>query len=315
VTPGQPTGVQQREVQDRTPSRVVRNNPNVSSAAGLTAAPEYDGGNRGASSGNRASKVNNYREDRPMKLDDGHNLHRVPPRERDFPRHANPAPFYGNDFHYFGYRVHSLPPRYRHLNFWGIDYWAYDNVYYRRYGNVYVICRPPFGVLIGSPLVEIAFAHVRFSYYNDIYRVRDILDENYRTILEQNRMIARNNALLASQNRDIALNPDKALSAQQLAEMLGLVQSFASASTEYFYQDGVFYTMERDGRYKVIVPPAGALVDELPDDYDVVVLGGVEYYKVDDTVYRLTLVDGIPVLEVLGQFYGDMARRYDYNYR
>ena len=41
----------------------------------------------------------------------------------------------------------------------------------------------------------------------------------------------------------------------------------------------------------------------LPDDYDVIVLNGVEYYKVDQTVYRTTLMDGNPYLEVLGQQY------------
>ena len=55
-------------------------------------------------------------------------------------------------------------------------------------------------------------------------------------------------------------------------------------------------------------------MNELPDDYDTIVLNGVEYYKVDDTVYRLVLVDGIPALEVLGQMYGDMARKYNYYY-
>ena len=73
-------------------------------------------------------------------------------------------------------------------------------------------------------------------------------------------------------------------------------------------------TVKRNGRFEVIVPPAGALVDELPDDYDIIVLNGVEYYKVDDTVYRLVLIDGIPCLEVLGQMYGSMAHRYNYYY-
>jgi hypothetical protein len=51
-------------------------------------------------------------------------------------------------------------------------------------------------------------------------------------------------------------------------------------------------------------------VEELPDDYDTITLGGAEYYRVDDTVYRVTMISGHPSLEVLGQMYGSMARQY-----
>jgi hypothetical protein len=71
----------------------------------------------------------------------------------------------------------------------------------------------------------------------------------------------------------------------------------------------VFYIL-RNGQYTVIVPPAGALVTSLPDDYDTVVMDGQEYYRVDNTVYRTTLVEGTPYLEVLGQMYGSTASKY-----
>ncbi len=225
-----------------------------------------------------------------------------------------PGSFYSRAPHFFGYRIHTLPPRYRHITHWGVDYYYYENVYYRRYGTYYVVCRPPFGIALDIALNEAAFAAVRFSYYHNVYRTYDILDDNYRTIAEQNRIIAQNNAAIAAQNSALALNSHRATSAYDIAQALGLVQSFADIDTEYFYEDGVFYTVNKKGRYEVIVPPAGALVDELPDDYDTVVLNGVEYYKVEDTVYRLVLVDGVPALEVLGQMYGSMARQYNYYY-
>ena len=71
---------------------------------------------------------------------------------------------------------------------------------------------------------------------------------------------------------------------------------------------------QKSGKYEVIVPPAGALVSELPDDYDIITLDGMEFYKVDDTVYKMSLVEGKPYLEVLGQMYGTLARKYNYNY-
>lgn len=52
----------------------------------------------------------------------------------------------------------------------------------------------------------------------------------------------------------------------------------------------------------VIAPPAGALVESLPEDYEVVTLSdGNVYYKVDNTIYRMTIDDGKPYFEVVGQ--------------
>ncbi|MBP5721118.1 MAG: hypothetical protein J6W82_08660, partial [Bacteroidales bacterium] len=83
---------------------------------------------------------------------------------------------------------------------------------------------------------------------------------------------------------------------------LGLVQSFASNGQDYYYDDGVFFMADPKGQYKVIVPPAGALIKALPEDYEVVTLAdGKEYYQVDDTIYRMTVSDGVPYFEVLGQ--------------
>ena len=93
----------------------------------------------------------------------------------------------------------------------------------------------------------------------------------------------------------------QAQAAYGLATQLGLVQSYAAAGTSYFYQDGVFYAQAADGQYYVIVPPAGALVEALPEDFDMVTLDGKEYYKVDDTIYQVTISDGKPYFEVLGQ--------------
>ena len=148
-----------------------------------------------------------------------------------------------------------------------------------------------------------AWTAVRFSYYNTLFNNYRQINENNRYIAEQNEIIAKNNATIAAQNAAIAMNQKQAASAFSLADELGLVQSYAAANAEYFYQDGVFYAQDPSGEYKVIVPPAGAMVDSLPEDYEMVTLGGEEYYKVDDTVYKVTLSDGKPFFEVLGQLY------------
>lgn len=278
----------------------------VSSRAGLT-------------SSNKAStetrqEINYGGRGDAIRLDDDRNINRVPPRERGYMSYDRIPSFYADDLHMYGYRIHTLPPSHKRYTYWGVDYYFHNNVYYRRYGNSYVVCRPPIGIVIDLGRRDIHFSRVHFAYYYDVYRPFDVVDRNYRVILEQNREIARNNAILARQNQALALNSSRALSSYEIARALGLIQSFAGIDKDYFYQDGVFYTVKRNGRFEVIVPPAGALVDELPDDYDIIVLNGVEYYKVDDTVYRLVLIDGIPCLEVLGQMYGSMAHRYNYYY-
>lgn len=273
----------------------------------------------GLTSSNKAStgtrqEINYGGRGDAIRLDDDRNINRIPPRERGYLSYDRIPSFYEDDLHMYGYRIHTLPPSHKRYTYWGVDYYLYKNVYYRRYGNSYVVCRPPVGIVIDLGRHDIHFSRVHFAYYFDVYRPFDVVDRNYRIILEQNREIARNNAVLARQNQALALNTSRALSSYDIARALGLIQSFAGIDKDYFYQDGVFYTVKRNGRFEVIVPPAGALVDELPDDYDIIVLNGVEYYKVDDTVYRLVLIDGIPCLEVLGQMYGSMAHRYNYYY-
>ena len=72
---------------------------------------------------------------------------------------------------------------------------------------------------------------------------------------------------------------------------------------DYFYEDGAFYVITDYGTYYEIDPPAGALIDRLPEDLRKVRIDGREYYRYEDTVYRLVVVEGVPYFEVLGQMY------------
>ena len=244
-------------------------------------------------------------------MDDHRNIHRIPPRERPHLAYDLPGHFYGRNPHYFGYRVHYLPPSLHRVRYWGYDYYVYNGIYYRHFGDHYFVCRPPFGVFFERSLYEMQLRACRFAYYNSIYRTYSAIDDNYRTIQQQNRIIAENNALIARQNSAMALNSSRAATSAEIAEKLGLIQSYAYADKQYYYDDGVFFITSSDGRYEVIVPPAGALVSELPDDYDTITLGDVDYYMVDTTVYRLVLFEGSPYLEVLGQMPRSMADRYN----
>ena len=241
----------------------------------------------------------------------GHNMERIPPRHRDPMPYGRAVRFWDGGHHYFGYRVSYLPTRYVRVDYWGVPYYLLDGIYYRHYGGYYYVCRPPFGVFFDPVLDNLAYTVCRFSYYYDVYNTYRTINENAQTIASQNATIAANNATIARQNADIALNTERAAQSYKEADRLGLVQSYADASVEYFYEDGVFFIKDKNGKYVTIVPPAGALVQELPDDYDTITLDGKEYYKVDDTVYRLTIIDGSPYFEVLGQLTGTLAQKYD----
>ena len=253
----------------------------------------------------------NYRYQDDMRVDDYHNMYRVPPRQRAPMAWDRPGYFWGDHPHYYGYRIHSLPPSWRRINHWGIDYYFCDGIYYRSYGGTYVVCRPPYGTPLERAIDRAIMRAIRFAYYCDTYRTYSRTFDYYNVIARQNLIIAQQNARLIAQNAAYAINSNRALTAYELAERLGLVQSYAYANAEYFYQDGVFYTISGSGVYSTIVPPAGALVTSLPDDYEIIVMNGIEYYMVDNTVYRTTLFEGMPYLEVLGQMYGSLYNQYN----
>jgi DNA mismatch repair ATPase MutL len=241
----------------------------------------------------------------------GHNMERIPPRHRDPMPFGRAVRFWDGGRHYFGYRVSYLPSRYTRVDYWGVPYYLVDGIYYRYYRGSYFVSRPPFGVIFDAVLDNILYSVCNFAYYYDVYNTYRTINDNARTIASQNETIAANNATIARQNADIALNSDRAAKSYKEADRLGLVQSYADAGEEYFYQDGVFFIKDKNGKYVTIVPPAGALVRELPDDYDTITLDGEEYYKVDDTVYKLSIIDGSPYFEVLGQLTGPLAQKYD----
>ena len=217
--------------------------------------------------------------------------------------YSRPSYYWTSHNHCYGYRVRVLPSHaHRHIHY-GVTYYCYNDIWYRPYGGYYVVCRPPFGTVLAANIIaDMTWAAINFSYYYTVSQMYDQMNENNEYIAQQNALIAQNNAIIAEQNAMIAAGQQQAQAAYALANELGLLQSYAAAGSNYYYQDGVFYTVDANGQYSVIVPPAGALVETLPEDYDMVVLAdGKEYYKVDDTVYRVTIIEGKPYFEVLGQ--------------
>ncbi|MBO4634275.1 MAG: hypothetical protein J5669_02760 [Bacteroidales bacterium] len=289
----------------------ARATSNVSRSGLTSTADNTAAGGNGKQQETYRDPAYNYRYADDMRVDDNHNMHRVAPRHRDAMPWDRPGNFWGDHPHYYGYRIHNRPPEWRHISHWGMDYYYYNGVYYRPYGSYYVVCRPPFGTPLEVAINRAILHTIRFAYYCDTYRTFARTFDYYNVIARQNLIIAQQNARIIAANANYAINSNRALTAYELANKLGLVQSYAYANADYYYQDGVFYTISASGVYSTIVPPAGALVTSLPDDYEIIVMNGIEYYMVDNTVYRTTLFDGQPYLEVLGQMYGSLYTQYD----
>ncbi len=226
------------------------------------------------------------------------------PRDRDFVHYTKPSYYWSSHNHCYGHRVRVLPVHARRHIYRGVTYYCYDNIWYRPYSGYYIVCRPPFGTVLAANIIsDMVWSAVRLSYYNTVAETYSQINENNRYIAEQNAIIARNNATIAAQNVEVAKTRSNAQAASLLANELGLIQSYAAAGASCYYQDGVFYTADANGQYSVIIPPAGAQVESLPEDFDIVTLNGKEYYKVDDTIYKMTISEGKPYFEVLGQMY------------
>ena len=271
-------------------------------------APERPRGNRGNDRpAARPNPDHGSRPGKPVQVRPGHKPEppRVHPRERDFMRWDRPSYWWSHNNHYYGYRVRVLPANVLRHVYNGIAYYCYNDIWYRPYGGYYVVCRPPYGLSLAANIIsDVAWTAVRLSYYNTVANTYSQINDNNAYIVQQNAIIAQNNAIIAAQNASIAQGQQMAQTAYTLANSLGLVQSYAAADSEYFYQDGVFYSKDAAGEYKIIAPPAGALVESLPEDFDMVTLSdGNEYYKVDDTVYKVTIAEGKPYFEVVGQQY------------
>ena len=191
------------------------------------------------------------------------------------PKH-NPMPSYRYGDHYFGHRVHSLPRGYRTIRVGGLDYYYYDGIYYRPYTlGGYYVCRPPRGTTIASTLFNVALTAIAIN------TIRNEVERATRAA-ELARVYSTSNTGYVLRNTDDYYVTNVANQVNQ----------------EYYYQDGVFYILQ-NGQYYVIDAPIGALVTQIPADYDEVELNGKTYYVVEETVYKATVIDGALYFEVV----------------
>jgi hypothetical protein len=158
----------------------------------------------------------------------------------------------------------------------GLDYYYYNGVYYRPYllGGYYV-CRPPRGTTIASTMLNVALTAIA---------INTIRDE-----------IARAQRAATISNRYSTVHTNYVVRTSDDYYNTNLI---TQNGQDYYYQDGVFYILH-NGQYYVIEPPIGALVTEIPADYEEIELEGRTYYQVEDTLYKATVIDGALYFEVV----------------
>ena len=278
------------QVEDRRPARtstpnsnshsaqISRQNSNVgrqnipSNREVKPAAPKND-----TKSSNRYNQP--PREHRPAAVQ----YHNQPPRPRgpEFarpylePKHR-PMPSYSYGDHYFGHRLRALPRGYVTLRVGGIDYYYYDGIYYRPYllGGYYV-CRPPRGTAIASTMFNVALTAIAIN--------------TIRNEIERAQRAAELSRVYSTSNKGYVIRTSDDYYQTNLLNQTG---------QDYYYQDGVFYIL-KNGQYYVIEAPIGALVTEIPTDYDEIVLEGKTYYLVENNLYKATVLDGALYFEVV----------------
>ncbi len=210
-----------------------------------------------------------YHNTRPAKRGPEYTRPYLENRHKPMPSHR-----YGD--HYFGYRLRTLPRGYVTMRIGGLDYYYYDGIYYRPYllGGYYV-CRPPRGTSIASTLFNVALTAVA---------INTIRDE-----IQRARRAAALSTVYGNANTGYVIRTSDDYYNTNLLNQ---------ANQEYYYQDGVFYILQ-NGQYYVIEAPIGALVTEIPADYEEIELDGRTYYQVEDTIYKTTVIDGALYFEVV----------------
>lgn len=251
-------------------SSVSRDNSSTSRRVGIGVRddnrrpPQYDGNNK-ININPRNHEVVGVRNNIPPKRDSW---------KRPYMREdRKPRPNIHHGHHYYGYRVKTLPIGHTVVHYGGVSYHFHNGIYYRPYGVEYVICRPPVGAYFARSLFDLTLTSIKINMLTNAAR-----------------KAARAAALAAEY---AAINSSyRVRTASQIAETI------AYDNQDYYYDDGVFYII-KNGNYYVIEPPVGALVTQLPYDYEVITLRGEDYYMVDNALYEVVVIDGNLYFQVM----------------
>lgn len=86
----------------------------------------------------------------------------------------------------------------------------------------------------------------------------------------------------------------------RVARLTGRIVRLSLRNNAYVFSEGIFYK-EVDNQYEVVEAPKGAVLDELPEDVEEMILDDITAYELYDTLYTKT-EDGYEVLGQLEEF-------------
>ncbi|MEM1339481.1 MAG: DUF6515 family protein [Bacteroidota bacterium] len=86
----------------------------------------------------------------------------------------------------------------------------------------------------------------------------------------------------------------------RVATLSGSLVRLSVRGNPYIYAEGVFYR-ELDNAYELVAPPEGALIEELPEGVEEVLLEDMTAYELYDTLYAKT-EEGYEVIGTLEDF-------------
>ena len=82
--------------------------------------------------------------------------------------------------------------------------------------------------------------------------------------------------------------------------MINTTDDRYNAAEQIYYDDGIFFVLDKNGEYLVIDPPIGTKVPYLPDDYEKVRYDGETLYKVEQVLFQKIYYKGEIFYEVVG---------------
>ncbi len=86
----------------------------------------------------------------------------------------------------------------------------------------------------------------------------------------------------------------------RVARLTGALVRLSVTGNTYVYSEGIFYR-EIDNAYEVVPPPKGAVIEELPEEAEAMLLEDMTAYELYETLYAKT-EDGYEVLGTLEDY-------------
>ncbi|MUU78639.1 DUF6515 family protein [Winogradskyella endarachnes] len=197
------------------------------------------------------------------------------------------------------------------ITYGGIPYSYYGGVYYRYYGGQYIIVTPPVGMQVNTLPVEFdkilvdktLYYYADGVFYLPIDKQYEIVDAPIDAIIyslpKETQKVSIDNVTYYSYNKTLYLKiqtqggraykvmgtaPENAVSQPEQYTTIEV------DDTTYYFSEGVFYIL-LDGQYKIVGPPKNAIVWDLPQNLQELVIDDKTLYAYKNVLYSKVETD------------------------